>query len=152
MGAEVALALVLCDRLPVFIHVAPTGVAGGKQCPSPAAPKRVVCVVPSLTVPLWFSALLYSTGGTAKQPTPSTPAAPNPKPCPGLETVQAHRESVSYGRRTAAQQKGSGSSAAKPFGMFWSLRWSPYPIYCYCPPRHSELCCLREPMQSQMSL
>lgn len=120
----------------------------GKQYPSPAAAKHLVDVVPSLTVPLWFSSSLHRGDGTEHKCTPSIPAAPNPNPCPGCRTVQGKGESASYSGRTAAYQKGSGSSAAKPFGMICSLWWPPYSILCYCLLRHSQLCSLKEAMPS----
>lgn len=54
---------------------------------------------------------------TAKQFISSKPATPTPNLCRGFRTVQTKAETTSYGRSTATQQEGSGSSALACFAL-----------------------------------
>lgn len=107
-GTEVALALVLCDRLPVFTHVAPTGVAGGSNA----------SVLQLLSV--WFmlshhlrslcGSALCCTAVVAQQssplPPPPLPQIPTPALASGLckpkEKVLPMAEGLQLSRRDLA--------------------------------------------------
>lgn len=104
MGTQVALALVLCDRLPVFTHIAPTGVVGA---------------VPQL-LSMWFmlshhlrslcGSALCCTAAVAQQssplPPPLLPQIPTPALASGLckpkEKVLPTAEGLQLSRRDLA--------------------------------------------------
>lgn len=104
--------------------------------PGPAAAKTGLCC-PITYGPSVVQHFTAEQGWNSKQPTPSIRATSNSSPCPGFRNVKAKGEGGSYGRRTAAQQKGSGSSTAKPSGVFCSRWQPPCSILCYCPLTHS---------------
>lgn len=119
-GMEVALALVLCDRLPIFTHVASTRVAGGSNAPAPQL------------LSMWFAlshhiqslcgSALRCTAAVAKHSTAAHTLplllAPNSNPCPGFRTAQAEGESASMAEGLQLSRRDLAAAWPSPLACF----------------------------------